>query len=181
MSDTNSDTTPDTTILALFEDIDPAAEAIDKLHDMGVTDDRLNVISGVPFNHKMLGRPHPWTNVSRLALGGAVVGFFIGVFLNFGTPNLYNIHVGGQYITPIPPGLIIVFEMTMLFALLSTFLGVFLDSYFPNYRPMEYIPEISDGKIAVFFKVPQLEQQKFMDALEKLGAETVRTAEAQQL
>ena len=62
----------DTTLLALFEDIDPAAEAIDKLHDMGVTDDRLNVISGIPVTHKMLGRPHPWTNVSRLALGGAI-------------------------------------------------------------------------------------------------------------
>ena len=68
----------DTTLLALFEDIDPAAEAIDKLHEMGVTDDRLNVISGVPVTHQMLGRPHPWTNVSRLALGGAVIGFFGG-------------------------------------------------------------------------------------------------------
>ena len=42
----------------------------------------------------------------------------------------------------------------MLFALLSTFLGVFLDSYFPNYRPLEYVPEISDGKIGIFFKCP---------------------------
>jgi hypothetical protein len=43
--------------------------------------------------------------------------------------------------------------------MLSTFLGVFLDSFFPNYGPMEYIPEISDGKIGMFFKVPQEEQQ----------------------
>jgi hypothetical protein len=171
----------DTTLLALFEDIDPAAEAIDKLHEMGVTDDRLNVISGVPFSHKMLGRPHPWTNVSRLALGGAVIGFFVGLFLNFGTPMLYSVHVGGQFITPIPPGLIIVFEMTMLFVLLSTFLGVFLDSFFPNYRPMEYVPQISDGKIGIFFKVLQEEQQKFTEALNQLGAESVETVEARQL
>ena len=130
----------DTTLLALFEDIDPAANAIEKLHEMGVHDNRIEVISGVPISHKMLGRPHPWTNVSRLALGGAVGGFFIGLFLNFGTPLLYNVRVGGQFITPIPPGLIIVFEMTMLFALLSTFLGVFLESYFPNYRPLQYVP-----------------------------------------
>jgi hypothetical protein len=171
----------DATLLALFEDIDPAAEAIDKLHDMGVTDERLNVISGVPFSHKMLGRPHPWTNVSRLALGGAVIGFAVGLFLNFGTPLLYDVRVGGQFITPIPPGLIIVFEMTMLFVLISTFLGVFLDSFFPNYRPMEYVPQISDGKIGVFFKVPQEEQQKFTDALSQLGAESVEPVEARQL
>jgi hypothetical protein len=171
----------DTTLLALFDDIDPAANAIEKLHEMGVTDDRINVISGVPIMHRMLGRPHPSTNVSRLALGGAVAGFLFGLFLNFGTPSLYAVNVGGQYLFPVPPGLIIVFEMTMLFALLSTFLGVFLDSYFPNYRPLEYVPEISDGKIGIFFKAPQDDQQKFTDALNQLGAESVAPTEAQQL
>jgi hypothetical protein len=171
----------DTTLLALFEDIDPAAEAIDKLHEMGVTDERLNVISGVPITHKMLGRPHPWTNVSRLALGGAIAGFFFGLFLNFGTPNLYSVRVGGQALTPVPPGLIIVFEMTMLFALLSTFLGVFLDSFFPNYGPMQYVPQISDGKIGIFFKVPEGEEGQFADAMNQLGAESVMPTEARPL
>lgn len=171
----------DTTILALFEDIDPAANAVEKLYEMGITDENINVISGVPITHKMLGRPHPVTNVSRLALGGAIAGFIFGLFLNFGTPNMYFVPVGGQYITPIPPGLIITFEMTMLFALLATFLGVFLDSYFPNYRPMEYVAEVSDGKIAVFFRCPQGEDKKFMDAMGKLGALSVQPAEAQQL
>ena len=171
----------DTTLLALFEDIDPAANAVEKLHEMGITDENINVISGVPITHKMLGRPHPPTNVSRLALGGAIGGFIFGLFLNFGTPTLYGVPVGGQYITPVPPGLIITFEMTMLFALLATFLGVFLDSYFPNYRPMEYVPEISDGKIAVFFKCPDEEKDKFTDALDNLGALSVQPAEAQQL
>ena len=169
------------TLLAVFEDIDPAADAIEKLHEMGVTDEDMNVISGVPIAHNMLGRPHPHSNVSKLSLGGAVVGFFIGIFLNFVTPNLYTVLVGGQYITPIPPGLIVAFEMTMLFALLATFLGVFLDSYFPNYRPMEYVAEVSDGKIAVFFKCPEDVQNKIADALTKIGAESVEPAEAQQL
>jgi len=171
----------DMTLLALFEDIDPAADAIEKLREMGLGDERINVLSGVPVTHRMLGRPHPWTNVSRLALGGAVAGFCFGLFLNFGTPNLYPVNVGGQFIMPVPPGLIITFEMTMLFALLSTFLGVFLDSYFPNYRPLEYVSAISDGKIGIFFKVPQEEQQKFADALKEMGAESVQPTEARQL
>ncbi len=171
----------ETTLLALFEDIDPAANAIDKLHEMGVTDDRINVISGVPVLERILGRPLQWTNVSRLALGGAIAGFLFGAFLNFGTPMLYSVRVGGQPLLPIPPGMILLFEMTMLFMLLATFLGVFLESYFPNYRPLEYVPEISDGKIGIFFAVPQAEQEKFMDALSHLGAESVKPAEARQL
>jgi hypothetical protein len=71
--------------------------------------------------------------------------------------------------------------MTMLFALLATFLGVFLESYFPNYRPLQYVPQISDGKIGVFFQIPQEEQQKFTDALNELGAESVEPTEARQL
>lgn len=171
----------DQTIMALFTDIDPAANAVEKLYELGVTHENINVISGVPVAHKILGRPHPWTNVSRLALGGAAVGFCFGLFLNFGTPYLYTIPVGGQYITPIPPGAIVMFEMTMLFALLSTFLGVFLDSFFPNYRPLEYVPEISDGKIGVFFRCAKDDQKKFMDALVKMGAESIQPVEAQQL
>jgi len=171
----------DTTLLALFEDIDPAADAIEKLHEMGVTNDRMEIISGVPINPRMLGRPHPRTNVPRLALGGAIGGALFGLFLNFGTPNLYSLNVGGQALMPIPPGLIIFFEMTMLFALLATFLGVFLDSYFPNYGPLEYVPQISDGKIGVFFRVPLEDQQKFTDALTQMGAESVEPHEARQL
>jgi hypothetical protein len=171
----------DTTMLALFNDIDPAANGIERLHEMGVSNDRIDVISGVPINPRMLGRPHPWTNVSRLALGGAFGGFLIGAFLNWGTPNLYSVRVGGQALTPVPPGLILLFEMTFLFALLSTFLGVFLESYFPNYRRMDYVPEISDGKIGVFFRVPQEDQQKFTDALSDMGAESIQATEARQL
>ncbi|MBK9927595.1 MAG: DUF3341 domain-containing protein [Anaerolineales bacterium] len=169
------------TLLAVFNDIDPAADAIEKLHEAGIEDENINVISGVPVTHKMLGRPHPWTNVSRLSLGGAIIGFLVGLFLNFGTPHLYTVMVGGQFITPVPPGLIITFEMTMLFSLLATFLGVFLDSYFPNYRPMEYVPEVSDGKIAIFFKCSDGDQKSLTDTLKKLGAESIKAAEAQQL
>jgi len=44
------------TLLALFEDIEPAAKAIEKLHDLGVSDDEMNVISGVPIPGRILGR-----------------------------------------------------------------------------------------------------------------------------
>ena len=171
----------DTTLLAVFREIDPAANAIEKLHELGVSDENINVISGVPLAHTILGRPHHWTNVSKLSLGGAIAGFMFGLFLNWGTPRIYGVPVGGQYIFPIPPGLIIVFEMTMLFALLATFLGVFLDSYFPNYRPLEYVAEVSDGAIAIFFRCSEDDKKKLTDAMNKLGAEKVEPAEAQQL
>ena len=173
--------TEEKSILAVFADIDPAADAIEQLRLMGVHDDHMNVISGIPVTEAMLGRPHQWTNVPRLAGGGAAGGFALGVFLSVIAPNMYTIQVGGQPFAPVPPAIIVIFEMTMLGMLLSTFLGVFLDSYFPSYRPMKYVPEISDGKIAILIECPPPDEKKVTDVLKKLGAESVQYTEAQHL
>jgi hypothetical protein len=173
--------TEDKSILAVFSDLEPAADAIDQLRLMGVHDDCMNVISGIPVTEAMLGRPAQWTNVPRFAMGGAGAGFALGVFLSFIAPNMYTIQVGGQPFAPVPPAIIVIFEMTMLGMLLSTFLGVFLDSYFPSYRPMKYVPEISDGKIAILIECPPPDTQKVTDMLKKLGAESVQFTEAQHL
>lgn len=168
-------------LLAVFSDLEPAADAIEQLRRLGVHDDCMNVISGVPVTEAMLGRPRQWTNVPRLALGGAAVGMATGIFLAFVAPNMYTIQVGGQPFAPVPPAVIVIFELTMLLMLLSTFLGVFLDSYFPNYRPMHYVPEVSDGKIAILIECAQSNEAKITDVLKKLGAESVQQTEAQHL
>ncbi|GAB4433643.1 MAG: hypothetical protein Kow002_21050 [Anaerolineales bacterium] len=170
-------------LLALFSDLEPAADAMDKLRDLGLAEEQMNVISGVPLNEAMLGRAETPSNVPKLALGGAIAGFLAGSYLAFGTPYAYPypIQVGRQATIPGPPSVIVLFELTMLFMLLATFLGVFLDSYFPRYKPMEYVPEISDGKIAILFNCPEKEQGKFIKAMTTLGAEKVEVAEAKQL
>ena len=173
--------TQEKSLLAVFSDIDPAADALDQLRLLGIHDDHMNVISGIPVTEAMLGRPSQWTNVPRLAMGGAAGGMVLGIFLSLISPNLYTISVGGQPFTPVPPAVIVIFEMTMLGMLLSTFLGVFLDSYFPSYRPMKYVPEISDGKIGILIEVELPDEQKVTDMLKKLGAESVQYAEAQHL
>lgn len=169
------------TLLALFKDVDPAAEAIERLHTLGLKDEKIDVISGIPLLEEALGRPKRHTNVTRLALAGAGAGFLLGLFLAYGTPYLFTVHVGGQPVYPIPPGIILVFEMSMLGLMGTAFLGVFFESHFPDYQPMKYIPEVSDGKIAVFFECPSEDQEKFVKAMQAQGAESVAPAEARQL
>jgi len=170
-------------LLAVFPDLEPAANAIEHLRSIGVHDDCMNVISGIPVTEAMLGRPHQWTNVPRIAMGGAILGFGAGFFLAFITPYIYPypIQVSTQAFIPGPPSVVVLFELTMLGMLLSTFLGVFLDSFFPNYRPMKYVPEVSDGKITILIECTHVEEQKVTDALKKMGAESVKPAEAQHL
>jgi hypothetical protein len=101
-------------LLALFEDIGPASDGIDKLRAMGVTDDQMNVISGIPFPGRVLGRPGARTNVPQIALVGAGLGALLGLFLVYGVAYLYPLQVGGQPLYPVPMGFIATFEMTML-------------------------------------------------------------------
>ena len=169
------------TLLAMFEDFEPASEGVAKLQELGVSDDQMNVISGIPVKNTILGRPSAITYVSRIGLLGAVMGMTLGIFLIYGIPYLYPLLVGGQPIFPVPQGIIITFEMTMLGLMGFSFIGMFVDSGFPSYTPKEYTPEISDGKIAILFSCPANDQKKFADALTKLGAKSVRPVEARQL
>jgi hypothetical protein len=170
-----------TTLLAMFEDVEPAAEGIDKLQQLGVNNSDMNVISGIPIKHTILGRPPAITYVARIGFFGALLGMGLGLFFIYGVKALYPLYVGGQPIFPVPQGIIITFELTMLGLMGLSFLGMFVDSGFPSYTPKAYTPEISDGKIAVLFSCPSGEQEKFIDVLREAGAESVEPAEARHL
>jgi hypothetical protein len=169
------------TLLALFADVDPTVNAIDKLREMGIADEKMDIISGIPFNHEVLGRPKLSTFIPRLALGGAMLGLIAALFFVFGTPGLFPLHVGGQPVFPLPPLYIVAFELIMLGLMGTAFLGLFLAGRLPAYEPKVYVPEISDGMIAVIFPCSVEMQAQFKDALMSLGAEQVRPVEAKTL
>ena len=165
-------------LLALFADIDPAAAAVERLHELGISQDEMNVISGVPVAARILGRPSARTRVPQIALGGAILGVLFGLFLIYGIPLLYPLPVGGQPMFPIPQGAIAVYEMMTLALMSFAFLGMFVDSGFPSYTPKDYVTGISDGKIAVLFSCTGMEEPRFVKEMKKLGAESVERAEA---
>jgi hypothetical protein len=169
------------TFLAMFKDIEPASEGVEKLQQLGINDDDMNVISGIPVKNTILGRPSAITYVSKIGMFGASMGMFLGLFFIYGIPYLYPLLVGGQPIFPVPQGIIITFEMTMLGLMGFSFIGMFIDSGFPSFTPKHYTPEISDGKVALLFSCPASEQNKFIDALKHAGAESVAPVEARQL
>jgi hypothetical protein len=169
------------TCVALFGKIDPAAEAIAHLHAQGIGDDKIQVISGFPINYRVLGRPKPKSYVPWFALGGVVIGWGVATFLAAGITNLYPLKVGRQGIVNGGPTVVIVFEMMVLFMLVFTFIGFLLNSNLPSYNPMVYLPEISDGKIAIVYDVDEENEARVQDALASLGAISVAPAERRQL
>lgn len=169
------------TLFVLFADIDPAVNAIDKLHEMGIAEEKMDVLSGIPFNQEITGRPKITTIVPRLAMGGAMVGLIVALFLVLGIPKLFPLQVGGQPVFPIPPLFIISFELMMLGLMGTAFVGLFVAGRFPSYEPKEYIPEISEGKIAIVFPCALEVQAQFEKAMLAMGAEQVKPVEAKTL
>jgi hypothetical protein len=161
----------------IFKEVDEAVHAIDVLRGFGVEEENIEVVSGLPFSHHMLGRAEPKSRLVYYALAGAISGFIFSILLTFGTPLLYPVRVGGFPLISVPPSIILMFELTMLGLMSFTFFGVILENRFPRYTPMEYSRKISNGYISILFRVPEEKEAEIMTRLEHLGGEDIGKAE----
>lgn len=170
---------PEATVhLAVFNSIDPASEAITRLREMGIQEDEMQIISGLPYTSEMLGRHKVFSIIPVFSIIGFLGGFVISLVLNLGTVWLYPLHVGGLPLYPIPTTIVLTFEMAMLGLLLFTFLGVIWESAFPAYGKKIYSKQISDGYIGLEFNVPADLHDRVHESLSELGAEWVHRTEA---
>ena len=99
-------------LMGLFIGVTPTADALDDLRTLGIREEDMSVLSGVPHSAKMLGRPHLHERVPWVSLLGALTGFIIGFLLTFATQWHYPIRVGGRAFTAIPTSIVIIYELT---------------------------------------------------------------------
>jgi hypothetical protein len=160
--------------------LDEAAEAIDRLRKLGVRDKEISVVSGVPYNSKILDRHPPRTIVPYFSLAGAGGGFATAIGLNVISTWQYPLTVGGMPLIPIPTTIVIIFELTMLGMLLATFFGVFIEMISPSSTLKGYHPRISDGYIGILYRNPPRLDESIHSILTELGAEFVAPEEVKQ-
>ena len=142
-------------LIGLFHEATPTADTINQLRDLEIPEDKITVLSGIPYRAEMLGRPRPRRPIALIALGGAGLGFVLGLFLSAGIFLLYPLVVGGQPIIPIPPTLIILFETTMLGTMWAAFFGLLGENRFPIFKAQIYDPRITEGHIGVVVEVDE--------------------------
>jgi mono/diheme cytochrome c family protein len=131
-------------------------------------------MSGIPYHEEMLGRPREPRPVLAITLLGAGLGLIFGLFLSVGIFLLYPLHQGGQPVVPIPPTLIILFETTMLGAMLAAFFGLLGASRFPAMKEQIYDPRITEGHIGVLAEIEEELRQQVEATLEASGAHHLR-------
>lgn len=140
----------DTTVLALFEDIDPAANAVRRLQAEAHTGwQDLMVLSSAPFPEGVLQIDKSPVRLPITTVLCALVGIVFGILLAGGTALLYQIPQGGKPIVPGPPTAIIAYEMMMLFALTGVFFRALYEMRLPGWRAKVYDERISEGLIGI--------------------------------
>ena len=167
-----------TLVLGLFHEASPTADTIDQLRGLGIADDKIMVMSSIPYRAEILGRPRPKGKVGVYSGAGAILGLVTGLFLSVGIFLLYPIEQGGQPIVPIPPTLIILFEVTMLGTMWAAFFGLLRVNRFPITKSQLYDPRITEGHLGVLAEVDNAQADQVETILRSNGAHHLKRADA---
>ena len=116
-------------------------------------------------------RPSP---VRAVALTGGILGILTAFALTIGTAMEWNLNVDSMPIASIPPYLIIVFELMVLFGGLSAVGSLFFFSGLPALEPIEgYEPRFAEDRFGVLVMCDEADSVRVEALLKEAGADEV--------
>ena len=135
-------------IYGLYDDPHVAQQAVENLRSAGVADADITVISSEPFDHFEFGHRDAKTAMPWIAAFAAVMGLLLTWYLLGASQSSWPLVTSGMPVAPLWTNLIIIFEMTMLSAILATVITLAWTAFVSD-RGKLYDREISDGYILV--------------------------------
>lgn len=163
-----------TAIYGLYDNPETAQRAVDGLRAAGVANADIQVMSSEPFEEFEFSHRDSGTWMHWMAGVGGVAGFTGAYLLTTITQQSWPIKTSGMPIVAPWPNLIVMFEMTMLGAILATVAALFVGARLPKRLPALYDPEVSSGYILVGVQTPASVPQ-CASALEAAGEGRVKT------
>jgi hypothetical protein len=161
-------------VLASFEHIDAATDAIKAIRAMGRKD--LTVFSSHPNHELEEALETPVSPVRLFTLIGGLTGTTAGasmtIWMNLDWPTL----VGGKPIAAVPAFVVIMFELTILLGALSSVAGVAILATVLGKKGVVYDERFSDDRIGIFVPATGDEARKLEELFRKAGAVEVRYA-----
>jgi len=142
-------------VYALYSEGHSAQRAVNALRSAGVADDDITVISSEPMEHFEFGEMHRKTRIWYIASLGGLVGLLSGAWLTRMTELAWPLPTGNMPIVAWWPNLIVVFEMTMLGAILATVATLLVSGQLLRRTPRLYDPAVSHGAILVGVDSPR--------------------------
>ena len=156
-------------VLGLYTEEDAAADALDNLRDAGFEENEYEILTGTPYPEGTFGEAEPHHNLYRWPLIGAACGFTGGLIITAGTQMAYPLITGGKPILSIPPMAIIMYEGTMLGAIIFTIIGIIFESRLPRLFMGAYSEKITEGHIGVTVTTEEGRTGDAEESLKKAG------------
>jgi hypothetical protein len=141
-------------VYALYPNGQSAQQAVNRLRAAGIADRDITVISSFPMEDYEFGHMDSVTWIWWIACGGGLVGMATAFALAWITQMSWPINTGGLPIWAWWPNLIIIFELTMLGAIVATVMTLVVTAGLGRGGDKLYDPEVSDGKILVGVQDP---------------------------
>ncbi|MBH59848.1 MAG: hypothetical protein CL907_01545 [Dehalococcoidia bacterium] len=163
-------------ILGLYDNPDAAADALDALSEAGFDSNNFDVLTGTPYPEGAFGEHVPQHRLFRFPLFGAIVGLTASVFLTSTTQIVYPLITGGKPILSIFAMLVIMYEMTMLSAVITTVIGILFESRLPNISMNVYDIRITEGLIGVSLVCTSDKKETAERALNGAGAMEIKSS-----
>jgi len=138
-----------TAIYGLYNDPHVAQHAVENLRAAGIADADITVISSEPFDHFEFGHRDAKTAMPWIAAAAGVTGMLLTYYLLGLSQMSWPIVTSGMPIVSNWTNLIIIFEMTMLSAIVATVITLLVTAGIPSRGGKLYDPEVSDGYILV--------------------------------
>jgi hypothetical protein len=142
-----------TAIYGLYGDGRAAQQAVNRLRAAGLSDREITILSAQPMEDFEFGHIDRTSWLWWIACGGGLIGMAAAFGLTWLTETSWPLDVGGLPTYAWWPNLIIIFEMTMLGAILATVIGLFISAGLGRGRGL-YDPEVTDGSILVGVENP---------------------------
>jgi len=167
-------------LYGLYLDPESAQNAVDALRaassELKFDRQRILIASGEPHegyeftdSHVTVSSPY------RYAVFGGIAGGSLGYLLTTLTQNSYPILTGGMPLAPVWTNGIIVYEMTMLGAILTTLVTLLIGAGLPNFKGVISDPEIWAGKILVgVVDPPDGSEPELERCLQQAGATQIK-------
>ncbi len=163
-------------LLGLFAEPDQAADAFQQLRGSGFDESDLEVLSSTPYPDGAFGERQLKHRLFAFPFAGAAAGLAIAIAWVIGAQLSIPFVTGGKPVLAIPAIIQIVYEGTMLGAVLFTVVGVFFESRLPDGVGV-YDDRISEGYIGVSVMARERRVADAQIALEEAGATDILTKE----
>jgi hypothetical protein len=153
--------------LGTFNNVETATKAVDSLVKAGFAEDMITSLTSTPYPDGVLVKTDQRTWFRWMSVGGGILGAFAGFLLAAGTAYLYPVQTGDKPIIAAFPTAIIIYELTMLSAILGAVAGMFIEMRLPPWKERIYDPAIGEGAIGISVSVDSGDRSRRAESIMK--------------